>query len=71
MVAIGVMFCGQRCMDQWFQVNSQTCLNAVGEIDKQTIPLDDAWYVEYHYSWGRTGRGGYINLIILLINLRC
>ena len=27
------MFCGQRCMDQWFQVNSQTCLNAVGEID--------------------------------------
>ena len=32
------MFCGQRCMDQWFQVHSQTCLNAVGEIDKQTIP---------------------------------
>ena len=21
------MFCGQRCMDQWFQVHSQTCLN--------------------------------------------
>ena len=45
------MFCGQRCMDQWFQVNSQTCLNAVGEIDKQVLPLDDAWYVEYDYSW--------------------
>ena len=45
------MFCGQRCMDQWFQVHSQTCLNAVGEIDKQTIPLDDAWYVDYEYSW--------------------
>ena len=44
------MFCGQRCMDQWFQVHSQTSLNTVGEIDKQTIPLDDAWYVEY--NWG-------------------
>ena len=45
------MFCGQRCMDQWFQVNSQTCLNAVGEIDKQVVPLEDAWYVEYRYGW--------------------
>ena len=44
------MFCGQRCMDQWFQVNSQTCLNAVGEIDKQVLPLDDAWFVDY--IWG-------------------
>ena len=48
------MFCGQRCMDQWFQVNSQTCLNAVGEIDKQVVPLEDAWFVDYDYSW-RTG----------------
>ena len=44
------MFCGQRCMDQWFNVHWQTCLNAVGEIDKQVLPLDDAWYVEY--KWG-------------------
>ena len=66
------MFCGQRCMDQWFQVNSQTCLNAVGEIDKQTIPVDDAWYVEY--SWGRyqydseTQRGYYTNQGYHIIN---
>ena len=45
------MFCGQRCMDQWFNVHWQTCLNAVGEIDKQVLPLDDAWYVDYDYSW--------------------
>ena len=45
------MFCGQRCMDQWFNVHWQTCLNAVGEIDKQVLPLDDAWYVEYEYNW--------------------
>ena len=45
------MFCGQRCMDQWFNVHWQTCLNAVGEIDKQVLPLDDAWYVEYNWGW--------------------
>ena len=45
------MFCGQRCMDQWFNEHWQTCLNAVGEIDKQVVPLEDAWYVEYRYGW--------------------
>ena len=66
------MFCGQRCMDQWFQVHSQTCLNAVGEIDKQVIPVDDAWYVEY--SWGQyqynseTQEGYYTNQGYHLIN---
>ena len=44
------MFCGQRCMDKWFNEHWQTCLNAVGEIDKQILPLDDAWYVDY--KWG-------------------
>ena len=44
------MFCGQRCMDQWFNEHWQTCLNAVGEIDKQVLPLDDAWFVDY--IWG-------------------
>ena len=44
------MFCGQRCMDQWFNVHWQTCLNAVGEIDKQVLHLDDAWFVDY--IWG-------------------
>ena len=66
------MFCGQRCMDQWFQVHSQTCLNAVGEIGKQTIAVDDCWYVEYswgHYSYNHeTERGEYSNQGYHLIN---
>ena len=45
------MFCGQRCMDKWFNEHWQTCLNAVGEIDKQVLPLEDAWYVEYQYGY--------------------
>ena len=66
------MFCGQRCFDQWFNVHWQTCLNAVGEIDKQTIPVDDAWYVEY--NWGQyqynseTQEGYYSNQGYHLIN---
>ena len=52
------MFCGQRCMDQWFNVHWQTCLNAVGEIDKQVLPLDDAWYVEY--NWGYSSQPHYM-----------
>ena len=66
------MFCGQRCMDKWFNEHWQTCLNAVGVIDKQTIPVDDAWYVEYswgHYSYNsETERGEYSNQGYHLIN---
>ena len=66
------MFCGQRCMDQWFNVHKETCLTAVGEIDKQVIPVDDAWYVEY--NWGQyyynseTDDSGYRNQGYYLIN---
>ena len=52
------MFCGQRCMDKWFNEHWQTCLNAVGEIDKQVLPLDDAWYVEY--NWGYNSQPNYM-----------
>ena len=45
-------------------INSQTCLNAVGEIDKQTIGVEDAWYVEYNYSWG-----GYYDTTCIAIRL--
>jgi hypothetical protein len=37
-------------MDKWFNEHWQTCLNTVGEIDKQTLPLDDAWYVDWDYE---------------------
>ena len=45
------MFCSQRCQDQFLNENWQTCLNAVGEIGKQIIPVEDAWYVQYDYNW--------------------
>ena len=40
-------WCSMGCREQWFNDNKDTCMNAVGTIDKQIIPLDDAWFVEY------------------------
>ena len=45
-------WCSETCRKQWFSDNADVCLRAVGEIDKQILPLEDAWYVEYKYSWG-------------------
>ena len=53
------MFCSQRCQDQFLNENWQTCLNAVGEIGKQIIPVEDAWYVQYDYEWN-SGEHRYI-----------
>lgn len=44
-------WCGMRCRDEWWKEHRDTCMNAVGFIPKQTLPLDDAWYVEYQYNW--------------------
>ena len=44
-------WCSMGCRDQWWQEHTDTCMNAVGFIDKQILPLDDAWYIEYDYHW--------------------
>ena len=44
-------WCSNGCRDTWWQDHKETCMNAVGFIDKQILPLDDAWYVEYKYGY--------------------
>ena len=44
-------WCSMGCRDAWFNEHKETCMNAVGFIDKQVLPLDDAWFVEYQYNW--------------------
>ena len=44
-------WCSMGCREQWFNDNKDTCMNAVGFIDKQVLPLADAWYVEYKWNW--------------------
>ena len=52
--------CSMRCREQWFDEHKNTLMQAVGYIDKQVLPLDDAWYVEY--NWGYNSEPSY-NLI--------
>ena len=44
-------WCSNGCRDTWWQDHKETCMNAVGFIDKQILPLEDAWYVEYKYGY--------------------
>ena len=44
-------WCSMGCREQWWNDHKDTCMNAVGFIDKQILPLDDAWYVEYKYGY--------------------
>jgi hypothetical protein len=44
-------WCTTGCREEWFNDNKDTCIRAVGLIDKQTVNLDDAWYVEYRYDY--------------------
>ena len=44
-------WCSMGCRDVWWNEHKDTCMTAVGFIDKQMLPLDDAWYVEYKYDW--------------------
>ena len=47
------------CRDTWFNEHKDTCMNAVGFIDKQIIPLEDAWFVEYRYDWREESQNRY------------
>ena len=44
-------WCSMGCREEWFNEHKDTCMNAVGYIDKQILPLDDAWFVEYKYGY--------------------
>ena len=44
-------WCSNGCRDTWFNDHKNTCMQAVGFIDKQVIHLADAWYVEYRYDY--------------------
>ena len=44
-------WCSMGCREEWFNEHTDTCMNAVGFIDKQVLPLEDAWFVEYKYGY--------------------
>ena len=52
-------WCSMGCRDEWWRQHADTCMNAVGFIDKQILPLEDAWYVEYIYDWREESENRY------------
>ena len=58
-------WCSHHCRKEWYDLDREVCIQAVGIIGKKTIPLDDAWFVEYSYGTYRynneTNEGGYVN----------
>ncbi len=52
-------WCSNGCRDTWFNDNRDTCMQAVGLIDKQVIHLEDAWYVEYRYDYRQGAENRY------------
>ena len=52
-------WCSNGCRDTWFNDNRDTCMQAVGLIDKQVIHLADAWYVEYRYDYSQSAENRY------------
>ena len=57
-------WCSNGCRDQWWNEHKDTCMNAVGFIDKQVLPLEDAWYVKTDYTWS----SGDCNYLYFLVN---
>ena len=52
-------WCSMGCRDQWWNEHKDTCMQAVGFIDKQIIPLDDVWFVEYRYDYREESHNRY------------
>ena len=52
-------WCSMGCREEWFNEHKDTCMNAVGYIDKQILPLEDAWFVEYKYDWREESHNRY------------
>ena len=47
--------CSLGCLNAWIKTNKETLINAVGEIGKETIGVDDAW--EFKSEWNSVGEG--------------
>ena len=63
------MFCSQGCFHNYFSENLPAIKNAVGEIGKQTIGVDDAWQFKYEWRGGGGDRNSYF-LINYLMGVR-
>ena len=64
------MFCSQGCFHNYFNENLPAIKNAVGEIGKQTIGVDDAWEFKHESSYVDNGHSYNYFLINYLMGVR-
>ena len=64
------MFCSQGCFHSWFKTNKDTLINAVGEIGKQTIGVDDAWEFKHERNYSSEHNEDMYFLINYLMGVR-
>ena len=57
-------WCSMGCRDEWWKEHKTTCINAVGFIDKQVLPLEDCWYVYYIWNSGDDGDNKLANKLL-------
>ena len=60
-------WCSNGWREQWWNEHKTTCMNAVGFIDKQTIPIQDAWIVQT--QWDYTSERGSFKIFYLINRL--
>ena len=67
----GGNFCTLHCHDQWSNKYMSQAIDALNVRIHEPVKvnLDDAWYVEYHYSWS-SGDNGHYELINKLKGVR-
>ena len=63
-------WCSMGCRDKWWQQHKDTCMNAIGTIDKQTIGVDDAWEFKHESSHVDNGHSYNYFLINYLMGVR-
>ena len=56
-------WCSMGCREEWWREHKDTCMNSVGFIDKQVLPLNVAWFVQSDYHWN-SGDCNYLYYII-------
>ena len=57
-------WCSNGCREQWWNEHKTTCMNAVGFINKQVIPVGDAWYVTQEWEYDNEIQRSYARYFI-------
>ena len=53
------MFCSQGCFHKYFDIHKQAIQNAIPEIGKQTVEVENAWAFRHEWSYSSDERDSY------------